>query len=214
MQGEIRHMPTLTNEFELARCPHCRVDHPNLLVRATINTTAHTGANKRIWKVYACSRCGGVVIASSNADNGLAKEIYPDLLTANEAIPEPARAYLNQSIDSLHAPAGSVMLAASSVDAMLKAKSYKIGSLYSRINKAVENHLITQEMAQWAHEVRLDANDQRHVDEGASLPTADDAKRCIDFTLALGEFLFVLPSRVQLGLAKSSEGNNKEITGG
>jgi hypothetical protein len=202
-------MPSLTNEFELERCPYCRVDHPNLLVRATIHTTTHTGANQRIWKAYACSRCGGLVIASSNIDNGWATEIYPEVLTANDAIPEPARTYLNQSIDSLHAPAGSIMLAASSVDAMLKAKSYKDGSLYSRINKAVENHLITQEMSQWAHEVRLDANDQRHADEEVSLPTTEDAKKCIDFTLALGEFLFVLPSRVQLGLANASEVANK-----
>ena len=43
---------------------------------------------------------------------------------------------------------------------MLKAKDYTEGSLYSRIDKAVEDRLITKEMAAWAHEVRLDANDQ------------------------------------------------------
>jgi hypothetical protein len=98
------------------------------------------------------------------------------------------------------------MLAASSVDAMLKAKGYKEGSLYSRIDKAAKDHVITPEMAAWAHEVRLDANDQRHADEGAALPTGDDARRVVEFTSALGQFLFVLPSRVQRGLeaAKSS----------
>jgi len=205
-------MPTLTNEFELDRCPHCRVDHPNLRVQAVFNTTTHAGGNPRIWKAYGCSRCGGVVIASSDKDGAWAREIYPDVIAANEAIPEPARTYLNQAIDSLHAPAGSVMLAASTVDAMLKAKFYKDGSLYSRINKAAEDHLITQEMAQWAHEVRLDANDQRHADDKVTLPTSDDAKRCIDFALALGEFLFVLPSRVILGLADASDEDNKVIS--
>jgi hypothetical protein len=104
------------------------------------------------------------------------------------------------------------MLSASAVDAMLKAKLYKEGSLYSRINKAAENHLITQEMAQWAHSVRLDANDQRHADEEVSLPTSDDAKRSIDFVLALGAFLFVLPSRVKSGLASASEESNKGVS--
>jgi hypothetical protein len=98
------------------------------------------------------------------------------------------------------------MLAASGVDAMLKAKNYKDGSLYSRIDKAVENQLITSEMAQWAHDVRLDANDQRHSDEAAPLPTSDEARRAIDFALALGQFMFVLPARVQRGIAAAASG--------
>jgi hypothetical protein len=174
-------------------------------VQAIFETTTHAGANHRIWKAYACSRCGGVVIASSDKEGNLAREIYPHVIAANEAIPEPARTYLNQAIDSLHAPAGSIMLAASSVDAMLKANSYKDGNLFSRINKAVEDHLITPEMAQWAHEIRLDANDQRHANDDVALPSSEDAGRCIDFALALGEFLFVLPSRVKLGLADASD---------
>ncbi len=197
-------MPALTNIFELDRCPHCRVDHPNLQVQAAFRTTTHIGDNPRFWKAYMCSRCGGAVLASSARDDGWANEIYPDTTAVDEAIPEPARTYLNQAIDSLHSPAGSVMLSASTVDAMLKAKLYKEGTLHSRINKAAEDHLITQEMAQWAHEVRLDANDQRHADERVSLPTSDDAKKCIDFVLAFGEFLFVLPSRVKVGLANAS----------
>ena len=68
------------------------------------------------------------------------------------------------------APAGAVMLAASSVDAMLKEKGYNEGSLYARIGQARDDHLITADMAEWAHEVRLDANDQRHADEAAALP--------------------------------------------
>ncbi len=96
------------------------------------------------------------------------------------------------------------MLSASAVDAMLESKGYKEGSLYSRIDQAKSDHLITDEMARWAHEVRLDANDPRHADEIAPLPTDDDARKCIDFVLALGLFLFILPARVQRGLAESS----------
>ena len=95
------------------------------------------------------------------------------------------------------------MLAASAVDSMLKLKGYVDGSLYSRIEKATTEHIITQDMAKWAHEVRLDANDQRHADQNAGLPTEYDAKRVIDFVSALAEILFVLPNRVQRGLYQS-----------
>jgi hypothetical protein len=100
----------------------------------------------------------------------------------------------------MHAPAGAVMLAASAVDAMLKLKGYTEGSLYTRIEQSVTDNLITKDMGQWAHYVRLDANDQRHADQAVGLPTAEDARRVIDFATALAEILFVLPSRVQRGI--------------
>jgi hypothetical protein len=94
------------------------------------------------------------------------------------------------------------MLTAASIDAMLKEKSYKTGTLYSRIDQAARDHLITTEMAEWAHEVRLDANDERHADESRGLPGEQDALRAIDFARALAEFLFVLPARVASGRGK------------
>jgi hypothetical protein len=93
------------------------------------------------------------------------------------------------------------MVAASAVDAMLKRKGYGEGTLYARIERAADGHLITKDMATWAHEVRLEANDQRHADPAAPMPTELDAKRVVQFALALAEFLFVLPARVQKGLA-------------
>ena len=130
---------------------------------------------------------------------------FPGAKGLDESIPDRAREYLEQAISSIHAPSGAVMLVASSVDAMLKAKKYTTGSLYQRIEQAVKDHLITQEMAHWADEVRLDANDQRHADESANLPRMEDAERVIDFARALAEFLFVLPTRVQHG--RSYAGN-------
>ncbi len=189
----------LLNELMLDRCPHCQVSRPRLATMAAFETTTHSGGNTRRWMCYHCSSCGGVVTAASWPNNPSIIEYYPHLQTADEAIPDRARDFLNQAIESLHAPAGAVMLCASSVDAMLKEKNYKEGSLYTRIDAAAAAHLITSEMASWAHEVRLDANDQRHADETASLPTESEARKCIDFTKALGEFLFVLPSRIERG---------------
>ena len=137
--------------------------------------------------------------AVSSDQNGPLEEIYPQPIKVDEEIPDRAKDFLTQAIESTHAPAGAVMLAASSVDAMLKEKGYKEGSLYNRINAAEEDHLITEEMAAWAHEVRLDANDQRHADEEVPLPSLDDANRSIEFAQALAQFLFVLPARVRRG---------------
>jgi hypothetical protein len=82
---------------------------------------------------------------------------------------------------------------------MLKAKGLSAGSLYSRIDEAAKSHLITADMAAWAHDIRIDANGQRHADDALPLPTLRDAEKCIDFASALGEFMFALPARVQRG---------------
>jgi hypothetical protein len=194
----------LDPQLALDRCPHCGVDCPSLKGVWETETTAYNGAYKRYWIVYECSRCGGLITAFSEHSTGYVKEIFPGAGVLEDSIPDRARSYLQQAIDSLHSPAGAVMLAASSVDAMLKAKNYKDGSLYSRIEKAADDHLITSEMAKWAHQVRLDANDPRHADEAAPLPETTDAERSIHFAQALGMFLFTLPAKVTRGIKESA----------
>jgi hypothetical protein len=141
-----------------------------------------------------------VVVASARAFNEEVLAIFPEVRRVTGDIPDRVRAFLEQALETTHAPAGSVMLAASGVDAMLKEKGFKTGSLYARIEEAAAAHAITADMSKWAHEVRLDANDQRHADEAATLPTVEEAKRSVDFALALAEILFVLPGRVKRGI--------------
>jgi len=186
--------------LDLDRCPHCRVSKPTLEKIHEVVTDNHASSNQRYWRIYKCNFCGGLVTASSKEYNQKVQEIFPEAESVDDAIPERAREYLRQSMES--APAGAVMLASSAVDSMLKEKNYKEGSLYCRIKKAASDHLITEEMAKWAHDVRLDANDQGHADEEAPLPDEADAKRAIEFVKAFAQFLFVLPDRVQRGLAK------------
>ncbi len=195
-------MPILGQQFDLERCPHCNVDRPNLALAIEAGTMDYMGQNPRHWRIYRCTRCGMVVTAWAPNANTYAVGWFPKASDVDETLPERARTYLSQALNSLHSPAGAVMLAASAVDAMLKAKGYKEGSLYSRIDKATKDHLITAEMAQWAHEVRLEANEERHADEAEPLPTPEEATRSLDFAMALGQFLFVLPARVQKGLGE------------
>jgi len=167
-------------------------------------TTSVQGGN-RFWRGYACNRCGGVVTAWAGGNGHPIQQMFPEPKTVDADFPSRAKAYLSQAIQSLHAPAGAVILAASAVDALLKEKKYIEGSLKERINKAAADHLITTDMAQWAHDVRIDANDQRHADHYAALPSTDDAMRCIEFAQALGQILFVLPARVKRGQEEASK---------
>lgn len=196
----------LNESLRLKRCPHCSVDMPYLRTHgAEFTTTEDNGANARKWRVYVCQRCGGIITASAAHGTTEVKEIYPKPEVVDELIPGKARVFLQQAIDSVFTPAGSVMLCASAVDAMLKERGYLEGKLYPRINKATENGLLTEEMAKWAHQVRLEANDQRHSDEDSPIPTVEEAKQCIKFTQTLAELLFILPAKVTRGIEDTKQ---------
>ena len=194
----------LASQLVLPRCPHCGVDKPNLAYSWQHEPIAFN-TQRRFWRIYTCARCAGLVCAEAPGWDQEAQRVLPSPQDVSEDIPLRARTYLDQAISSLSAPAGAVMLAASAVDAMLKAKGLNNGSLYSRIDEAAKTHLITSDMAAWAHEVRLDANDQRHSDEEAPIPDESQARKCVEFTMALGQFMFVLPARVERGI-KSAKG--------
>ena len=198
-------MPKLESLLLLDKCPHCKVNSPNLVKHHQFSTNNYQGSRLRAWASYACQRCGGVVTASGNGNIGNPEitEMFPSSLVLDDTIPKRAKSYLSQAIDSLHSPSGSIMLSASSIDSMLKSKGYKEGKLYSRINKAAADNIITESMSKWAHQVRLEANDERHADDEADLPNEIDAKRSIDFALALAQFLFILPSLVEKGIEDS-----------
>jgi hypothetical protein len=197
----------LEQNLPLERCPHCRIHRPSLAQRSLVHTKAFDATNPRTWAMYVCTNCGGMVMACAktlgNNAPGPMEGVLPHQDELSEVIPDTARRYLGQARESLHAPDGAVMLAASAVDAMLKGKGFHEGSLYLRINSAAAAHLITPDMALWAHQVRLEANNPRHVDEREPHATPDNAAQAVEFASALANILFVLPSRVTRGLKEA-----------
>ena len=196
----------------LSRCPHCSIAHPNMIGKATTNgpvAPAAQGWRARIWKTYCCHSCGGgVLVASDQAFPNAVEQIFPSQQAAHEDIPEPARSFLQQALETLHAPDAAAVMAGSAVDAMLKYLGLTEGSLYSRIDQAVEDHTITKAMGDWAHEVRLGSNRPRHADKENPHVSAEEAKQSVQFAEALGYFLFVLTARIERGTtaAKSASG--------
>lgn len=204
--------PALFGEtvYDVDRCPQCGVASP-LLTLVFKPVRHYKDAHLDTWWHFtaSCSRCSRHVLFygwtnSNDTPSGETspkflhiKDIYPEIESASEELPERAQCFLQQALDSKHAPDGALMLAASAIDAMLKAKDYKAGSLYNRIESAQSDGLLTCEMRDWAHEIRLSANEPRHADDTFDGATTSDAEQSIQFAKALGEYLFVLPSRVK-----------------
>lgn len=194
-------------QLKLGKCPHCGVAHPTLRSIAQSEAFHAFGAvgEPFRWQVYGCQTCGmGVLVGGrGSVGNPEIQWQFPEEPALDGVVPEAARRYLSQA--TKNAPDGAVLLCASSVDAMLKAKGYPDGSLYARIDQAVADGVLTDDMGAWAHNVRLHSNDARHADLNAAPPSETDAQHCLDFTRTLAEILFVLTARVTKG-KKAAQG--------
>jgi hypothetical protein len=215
----------LDSVLRLDRCPQCGTASPHLSLKYIVDTPIPGDYTGWIyWAIYKCESCANIVAAKSRSGQNkriknndtsfvtgelvklLVEKVIPRPDAFSSFIPERPLAFLTQARDCVHSPAGCVMLSASAVDAMVKEKGLIHGSLYARIDEAVQQHLITEDMGKWAHQIRLDANDQRHADLSASLPDQKDAELCLEFAAALGEILFVLPARVKRGISQAQQG--------
>lgn len=183
-------------------CPHCGATHP-VLVRLWISDgyiPNASGANHSKWAAYGCTTCGGVVAAKGRTNDGTAypyvERLFPDAWEPHRSIPPAVATYLRQARSTLSSPDASVVMSASSIDAMLKHFQLTKGSLNARIDEAATAGLLAKNMAEWAHRVRLDANNTRHADLATPHMSKSDAERAFAFADALATYLFVIPSRM------------------
>jgi hypothetical protein len=89
---------------------------------------------------------GELIAAKSiggSAVNGLKVEgTHPSALAVADAVPGEAARYLKQALETKHAPDACVLMCAASIDAMLKEKGFKDGSLSKRLDEALAAQLI------------------------------------------------------------------------
>ena len=189
---------------EIKRCPHCGVANPHCY-RVWAESVHELG--NRAWATYRCTSCDSIltVLTAWVPDEFVVLDSYPAAKEAHADIPNIARSFLQQAYETLHAPDAAAVMAGSAVDAMLKEKGYVEGSLYSRIDSALADNVLTKGMADWAHAVRLGSNRPRHADADNPHVSSEDAKQSVEFAEALGSFLFVLTKRVERGLEAAAK---------
>lgn len=191
----------------VGRCPHCGIASPSLTAvwRSQGPTPRTAPGPMQIWGTFLCASCGSAVTCRANWEKNMGARvvysgIFPDAKSAHTDIPEPARTFLQQAFETLHAPDAAAVMAGSAVDAMLKNHGLVDGTLYKRIDEALQKNLLTQGMADWAHAVRLGSNRPRHADADKPHVTPDEARQSVEFAEALGNFLYVLTARIRRGL--------------
>ena len=205
--------------LDIKQCPHCSISVPNLVFQTAILYPAGRSDDVEGWAIYQCATCHNVVCAKRTfyvpaytrqpsqymlTQSQQTYAVIPAAKTVDSDLPDRPKRYLEQAISSLNAPDGAVMLAGSAIDSMLKIKGYVEGSVYQRIEKAVGDNVLTIEMREWAHAVRLESNKPRHADLDEPHSSRQLAEQTIGFAQALGEYLFALPARIERGKAATA----------
>lgn len=191
----------------LRRCPHCGTADPNIYLIHSPEQPLRRGdgGNPRRWALYGCSTCGSAVLAEGNPSEPIASNpqvirYIPEAKSAHEDLPVTVRRFLDQAFQTIQTPDAAAVMAGSAVDAMLKEIGFVEGSVYTRIDQALQDNRISDGMAKWAHAVRLGTNRPRHADKDAPHVSVEEASQSVEFAEALGNFLFVLTAKIQRGI--------------
>lgn len=207
------------------RCPHCGVARPTLEFKHSIYHSSSGQYSSNHWLCYRCTSCGNPIqflasvpddMSGNLPESLVLRAVYSEQTIPAAALedlddwPDRAATYYRQGLNAVGAPDAAVMVAGSSVDAMLKDKGYEEGSVYARINEAVEDRVLTPDMGEWAHSVRLAANNPRHADLSSPHATFDEAKAALEFVRSLGLFLYVLPAQVRRGKEQAKQATKIE----
>ncbi|PJG48716.1 hypothetical protein CAF53_11075 [Sphingobium sp. LB126] len=192
-------------------CPYCFTKNVAFVARQSFVTKAH---EKRAF--FLCGCCGEGVIweyvsppgtaASPTDANGdlsrahiLVGRRWPEMATgeAPESTPDNVAHFFKQATDSLHNGSfdAAGMMFRKSLESATKAIDPQAShlTLFKRLQKLVENHLITPALGEWANEIRLGGNEAAHDDE---IFSREDAQALRDFTENFLRYAFTLPAAV------------------
>ena len=195
---------TFAEPPRIGGCPYCGTGRPQVAIGQDFGCLGGRLDHRR-WAVFIITCCGGLLLAQgaeAHPDNAQApiKALYPTARRGAAEIPETARRFLQEAMETLHAPNAAAVMAGRAGDAMLKHLGLTEGSVYSRINQAVSDHILTPAMGKWAHKVRLGANRPRHADTEDPFVSVPEAQQSVDFAEAL-----VLPSRIERGIEAATK---------
>ncbi|MGF7168896.1 hypothetical protein FHS91_000551 [Sphingobium xanthum] len=193
-------------------CPHCRTRGAGFVVVYQWPFRNHSSFANFLAICGVCNN-GVVVLSNSIAPNhpsllqGMNNypgtictivKMWPDYSPeAPAGVPENVTGFYLQGLENLHHQrwdaAGAMFRKTLDTATKTIAPDLKSISLFARINKLVEQGLLTPAMGDWSHEIRLDGNDAVHDEEPE---TESDAKKSQKFTEAFLNYTFTLPAMV------------------
>lgn len=187
----------LAEKLLINKCPFCGMSQPDLRLENMFESFDNDARYQRLWGVYVCEKCGGVVTAGTYLlKSRKVTEIYPQSKIADQSLPSDIRQLWQTALDNLRDPEKSINCILKVIKSMLSDQDLTTGSILERLNQAEKKHLFSKELLEWAYEINcLEDCDQKRKKN--YLPSEE--KNLVNFTLALAEFLYILPAKIRQG---------------
>lgn len=188
-------MARLGDRLELSRCPHCEVPVP-ILTRIWTYESDQTDRREhrqhRYWAIFCCSACQGLLLGSSSeGPDGAVDELHPVPAEPPPELPAAAQQAVRDALVRRGQPMQALSLLGRALVELLHQAGYTEGSMMVRLKRAAADHRIPTDLVAWADELHID-----RIAAAASV-TIEDFERHLDFIVTLGDYLFVLPTRIQ-----------------
>jgi hypothetical protein len=120
----------------------------------------------------------------------------PATSSAPDHTPEPVRSFFLEAVSCVKtAPNASGAMFRKSLDAALKLLHPNgSGNLIKRINSAADEGLLTKDLANWAHRLRIEGNDAVHDEDPF---TQEEAEQLYQFAELFMMYVFTLPGMLE-----------------
>jgi hypothetical protein len=178
-------------------CPRCRC-HTNLIYRAGYERSI-AGGKYLYHAVEECNNCHQhfLTIRLKNQYGQILKS-YPEGLpkTVNSLISDSVKKDFEEALlcQSVGAYRGAAVLARRAVQLICLDKGAKEGEkLYKQIEELFDNNIITQDIKDWADEVRYIGNDAAHPNKEEV--NKEDSEDILELLESLCDVLYVAPAR-------------------
>ena len=211
-------MATITHD-----CPHC---HTKSVAFNMIHQFAVPSSGNSLWNVFViCAGCGvgAIALFQSNSGHDPQNYIYnrpqdfeiqnfwpkPEAPEAPEHLPPNIKAFYLQAAENVgrnYDAAGAMFRKA--LDVTLKIICPEAtGRLVDRIDKAVELGKLTENLGEWAHEIRVGGNEAAHDEDPF---TEDEARNLHHFTEWVLMYVFTLPGMMAERRGEATQEQSEE----
>lgn len=191
-------------------CPYCKTRHVSFEIRTVHHRTITTGPIEA-YVLVVCGFCNRAALAVfKGPDQGRIFQLqFLEALHPSMDVSPPQ--YLPDGVERCYVEAVTIMGTASEAAGMMFRKTLEValktirpndqGNLKRRIDEAAKAGRITDDLAKWAHRIRLDGNEAAHEDKPMSSADLEALHR---FTELVLRYVFTLPGMLKAWSAEKS----------
>lgn len=197
--------------METIVCPYCDV-------HSTISVRSRDAGESTLFEMVKCDHCGELILQIYRIKDKkrILIDQYPKRIPRlHKSIPERVGDDYIEAMKCFDVGANraSVVMCRRALQSSVIEKGAKKNRLVDQIDELYDSQIITKDIRDWAHEIRLTGNIGAHPDEdGLQDVTPEDADELIKFMEEYLNYVYIMPAKVIEKRARKK--SRKETTGG